>query len=57
MKKPKSKLEKAKERFYWDWEMKVKTLGIFRNERLWHKFCCQLNNLIRLAREEGRKGK
>jgi hypothetical protein len=54
MKKPKSKLDKAKERFVGEFMPPIYT-----DEELCllKRFKRQLNNLIRLAKEEGRQGK
>lgn len=59
MKKPKSKLDKAKERLINEWAPPTwadHSIGV-EDDILYKKFRRQLNNLIRLAREEGRKGK
>ena len=52
MKKPKSKLERAKERLIEDWKR-----GKYFYLESWPKFRHQLNNLIRLAKQEEREGK
>lgn len=53
MKKPKSKLEKAKERFITEWAQVF--FGRYTSEKVYQKIRRQLNNLIRLAKEEERE--
>lgn len=57
MKRPKNKLEKAKEGFIEKYRDNICSFGDFWDPYKLSPFVRQLNNLIRLAKEEGRKGK
>jgi hypothetical protein len=55
VKKPKTKLEKAKKRFTEEWAAAI--FGRYTADSVYKKFRRQLNNLIKLAKQEAIENK